>query len=160
MISIKEYKKLKITISTTGKSDSVTVLQLEGVLDSTNYQSLIDEAQKAYTASSRDLILDLSNLSFISSAGLGALHQVALLFRVKEQAERDESWSDYRWTAFRGNDIDHNHSSYNNVKLVSPTEEVRGVFDMIGFSSLFEIYTDINQAVASFYHTVPAETVP
>ena len=150
---------MKITISRTGKSDSVTVLQLDGILDSTNYQSLIDEAHKAYTADNRDLLLDLSNLTFISSAGLGALHQVALLFRGEKQAERDESWSDYRWTAFHGSESGHNRGSNQNVKLLSPTREVRGVLDLIGFSSLFEIYTDINQAVASFYHTVPAETV-
>jgi anti-anti-sigma regulatory factor len=151
---------MKITISKTGKSDSVTVLQLDGILDSTNYQSLLDEAHNVYTADNRDLLLDLSNLTFISSAGLGALHQVALLFRGEKQAEGDESWSDYRWTAFHGSDSGHNRGSNQNVKLLSPTKEVRGVLDLIGFSSFFEIFTDFNQAVASFYHTVPVETHP
>jgi hypothetical protein len=36
------------------------------------------------------------------------------------------------------------------VKLLSPTKEVREVLDMIGFSSLFEIYTYMPQAVESF----------
>ena len=148
---------MKITILKTGKTDSVTVLQLNGILDSTNYQSLIDEAHKVYAADNRDLLLDLSNLTFISSAGLGALHQVALLFRGEKQAEGEESWPDYRWTAFHGSESDHNRGSNQNVKLLSPTKEVRGVFDLIGFSSFFEIYTDFNQAIASFYHAIPAE---
>lgn len=149
---------MKISILKTGKSDSITVLQLEGILDSTNYQSLIDEAHKAYTASTRTLLLDLSNLTFISSAGLGALHQVALLFRGEKQAEKSETWDDYRWTAFSASDPGYHRGSNQNVKLLSPTREVRGVLDLIGFSSLFEIYTDYDQAVASFYESVPAET--
>jgi anti-anti-sigma factor len=151
---------MKITISKIGKSDSVTVLQLKGILDSTNYQSLIDEAHKAFAASTRDLLLDLSNLTFISSAGLGALHQVALLFREEKQVERGESWDDYRWTVFHASDSGAIRGSNQNVKLLSPTKEVRGVLDLIGFSSLFEIYTDFDQAVASFYPAVPVESTP
>jgi anti-anti-sigma factor len=147
---------MKITITKAEKPASVTILHLEGMLDSTNCQSLIDEAKKVYAAVVRDLILDLSKLTFISSAGLGAMRQVALLFRGKKQAERDESWSDYRWAAFRAIETDHSRASYKNVKLLSPTKEVMGVLDMIGFSSLFEIYTDFKQAVASFYQTAPA----
>jgi anti-anti-sigma factor len=147
---------MKMTLTKTEKPASVTILHLEGILDSTNYQSLIDEAQKVFDAGVRDLVLDLSKLTFISSAGLGALHQVALLFRGKKQAECDESWSAYRWAAFRALDSNHNRAYHKHVKLLSPTKEVMGVIEIIGFSSLFEIYTDIQQAVASFYQTVPA----
>jgi hypothetical protein len=147
---------MKITITKTEKPVPISLLHLDGILDSTNFETLIKEAQKLYTAGARDLILDLRLLSYISSAGLGALHQVALLFRGENQAECDESWSAYRWAAFHSIDSDHNRVYHKHVKLLSPTNEVMGVLDMIGFSSLFEIYSDLQQAVASFSQIAPA----
>ena len=148
---------MKITVTTTEMPDPVTIIHLEGALDGSNFECLIDEAHKLYAAGVRDLILDLGKLSFISSAGLGALHQVALLFRAKKHTEKDESWSAYRWAAFRTIDKDHNRSSHEHVKLLSPTKEVLEVLEMIGFSSLFEVYTDLQQATDSFRQAGPAK---
>jgi len=145
---------MKITITKTEKPANVNILHLDGILDGANYENLIDEAQKLYSAGARDLILDLSNVTFISSAGLSALHQVALLFRGEKQPGLDESWADYRWTAYRSTDRDHKSQAY--VKLFAPNKEVRDSLDTIGFSSLFEIYSDLDQAITSFRRTVPA----
>lgn len=147
---------MKITITKTETPDPVTIIHLQGALDGSNFECLIDKAHNLYAAGTRDLILDLSKLTFISSAGLGALHQVALMFRGKQKAEKDESWSAYRWAAFRAIDSDHNRTYHEHVKLFSPTREVMEVLDMIGFSSLFEIYTDLKQVLASFRQAVPA----
>jgi len=142
---------MKITITKTEKPAPVTILHLDGVLDGSNYESLVVEAQKVHAAGGCDLILDLSKLTFISSAGLGALHQVALLFQGKNRSRKNESWGSYRWDAYRSVDSDHSHRLQEHVKLFSPTRQVREVLDMIGFSSLFEIYTDLQQATASFF---------
>lgn len=147
---------MKITLTKTNGPAPVAILHLDGTLDGANYESLIDEAQKVYTSGIRGLILDLSNLTFISSAGLGALHQVALLFRGKNRSEQFESWAAYRWAAYRSIDPDHNRGSHEHVKLYSPSKEVMEVLDLIGFSSLFEIYTDLHQATLSFRQAAPA----
>jgi anti-anti-sigma factor len=141
---------MKITITKTEKPAPVTILHLNGVLDGSNYETLIEEANKLYAAGVRDVILELSELTFISSAGLGALHRMALLFGAKKRSEQDETWAAYRWAAYRAIDRDHSNNSQQHVKLVSPSKEVLGVLDMIGFSSLFEIYPDLKQATASF----------
>jgi anti-anti-sigma factor len=141
---------MEITITRTNKPTSVTILHLDGTLDGSNHQSLLDEAKKQFTAGATNLLLDLSKLTFISSAGLGALHQVALLFRGKKHPAQDETWAAYRWAAYRTIDRDHQSTSQQHVKLLSPTKQVREVLDLIGFSSLFEIYSDIDQATASF----------
>ena len=146
---------MKITATKIEKPVPVTIIHLEGALDGSNFERLIDEAHKVYATGARDLILDLGKLTFISSAGLGALHQVALMFRGKKRSKKDESWSAYRWAALRAIDSDHNHLSHEHVKLLSPTREVMGVLEMIGFSSLFEIYRDLDQAVASFHQQAP-----
>jgi len=146
---------MKITITKNEKPVPVTILHLDGILDGANYESLIDEAQKVFATGARDIILDLSNLTFISSAGLGSLHRVALLFQGKKHPAKDESWAAYRWAAYRSIDPDHKRRTQEHVKLLSPARQVREVLDLIGFSSLFEIHTDLHQAAASFHLTVP-----
>jgi STAS domain/WD40-like Beta Propeller Repeat len=59
----------------------VTILELAGKMDGSNYMSLVDEARKTYLNGIRDLLIDLSKLTFLSSAVLAALHKTALLFR-------------------------------------------------------------------------------
>jgi anti-sigma B factor antagonist len=138
---------MNITISKTNGAALVTILHLEGKLDGANYESLIEEAQEVYDDGVRDLILDLSKLSFISSAGMAALHQVALLFRGEKHPDQDEGWA-----AYRAIDRDRGSDPQKHVKLYSPSIPVQDVLDMTGFSSLFEIYTDLQQATTSFYH--------
>ena len=136
----------------TSKTETLTlsIMHLEGAIDGSNYKNLIEEAHKLYASGIRNLIMDLSKLTFISSAGLGALHQVALEFRGKEHAEKEENWSSYRWSAFRTTGGEQQHSLETHVKLFSPSKEVMEVLDMIGFTSVFEIFTDLNQAISSF----------
>jgi anti-anti-sigma factor len=145
---------MEITI-TNEKYVPVTIIHLGGALDGSNFKCLLDEAQKVYAAGGRDIILDLGRLTFISSAGLGAIHQAALLFQDKEPTKRAVSWSEFRWTAFHPNERSPHHTPHLHVKLLSPTREVRDVLDMIGFSSLFEIYTNLDQAIASFHQRIP-----
>ena len=145
---------IKITMTQFEKQVPIAILHLDGVLDGANYENLITEAHKVYDSGCRDLILDLSRLSLISSVGLSAMHRVAVLFRGENHPDQDVTWASYRWAAYRSKKGKHNHSAQNHVKLVSPTEEVNSVLDMIGFNSLFEIYTDLQLAVTSFHRTV------
>ena len=141
---------MKITSTKIEKPASVTILHLEGKLDGASYESLIDEAQNVYDEGVRDLILDLSQLTFISSAGMVALHKVALLFR-GEQPDQDQGWA-----AYRSINRDRGNGTQQHVKLFSPSEPVRQVLDMTGFSSLFNSFTNLHQAEASFRQSAPA----
>ncbi|HEX7620891.1 MAG TPA: STAS domain-containing protein [Anaerolineales bacterium] len=146
---------MKITVTKIEHPGPIAILHLDGTLDGANNEGLNEEAQNPFADGVRDLILDLSKLVFISSAGLGALHQVAILFKGKTRPDPDESWAAYRWAAYRSMNRDHYRRLQEYVKLLSPSREVREVLDMIGFSSLFEIYTDFPQAVASFHKVAP-----
>ena len=66
----------------------VTILKLAGILDGSNHMQLVDEAKKIYQSGMRDLLIDLSKLTFMSSSGLGAIHKTALLFRDPPKADR------------------------------------------------------------------------
>jgi hypothetical protein len=151
---------MEITITEVQNPTHISILHLNGKLDGSNSESLIAEAKKLHAAGVCRLILDMSKLAFISSAGLGALHQVALLFREKSNPDQEESYGDYRWDAYRGKAPNKKLKTDEHVKLLSPIQEVREVLDMIGFSSLFEIYTDLRLAKASFDQTTPAIDSP
>ena len=132
-------------LTTTENSKTVVTLHVKGKLDGSNYQELLDEAQKLYTAGWRNLVMDLSELAFISSAGISALHRVALLFRGEKLADAEEGWA-----AYRAIDRERGSGVQKHVKLCKPTDKVLQSLEMVGFAAFFEIHTDLGQAVASF----------
>ncbi len=121
------------------------MLKLDGQLDGQNYQELIAKAQELYNAGARDFLIDLSDLTYISSAGLVALHSVALLAKGEELPDTEHGWSAYRSMGRTSAAGVQTH-----VKLLNPRDEVRNVLDMVGFTNVFEIFTDRDEAVKSF----------
>jgi hypothetical protein len=136
---------MNISVSQAPGRVPVTVLKLDGQLDGQNYQELIAKAQELFQAGARDFLLDLSDLTYISSAGLVALHSVALLARGEELPDVEGGWSAYRSMGRTSEAGVQRH-----VKLLNPRSDVMGVLDMVGFSNVFDIYTDREEAVNSF----------
>ena len=136
---------MKITLSKEVGRVDITVFRLEGQLDGQTYQSVIEKAREAYKAGSRNFLIDLSDLTYISSAGLVALHTVALVANGEALPDEESGWSSIRAVGSAGNEGTQKH-----VKLYNPREEVKSVLDMVGFGNAFEIFTDLDQAVKSF----------
>ena len=53
---------------------SVTIMHLSGNLDASNYIEVIEKAQELYAGGTRDVLIDLSGVPYVSSAGLMSLH--------------------------------------------------------------------------------------
>jgi anti-anti-sigma regulatory factor len=123
----------------------VTVLQLNGKLDGSNYMQLVDEAKRNYLNGVHDLLIDLSQLTYMSSAGIAAIHKTALLFRGLPVFEDETGWASYRAI-----DRDRGTGVQTHVKLVSPQPSVAKTLEITGFNALFEIHPDLDAAVASF----------
>jgi len=136
---------MNMSVSQAQGNVPVTIIKLDGQLDGQNYQELIAKAQELYKAGSHDFLLDLSDLTYISSAGLVALHSMGLLTRGEQLPDTEGGWSAYR-SMGRSSEA----GLQKHVKLLNPRSEVMGVLDMVGFSNVFEIYTDQNEAVKSF----------
>jgi anti-anti-sigma regulatory factor len=136
---------MDISVSQAQGSVPVTVLKLDGQLDGQTYQDLIGKAQDLYNSGSRDFLLDLSDLTYISSAGLVALHSVALLTRGQVLPDFEGGWSAYR-SMGRSSEA----GVQKHVKLLNPRSEVMGVLDMVGFGNVFEVYINLDEAVNSF----------
>lgn len=127
------------------KQNDVTILQLIGKIDGSNFNQLIDEAIQVYQAGARKLILDLGELTYLSSAGLSAIHKTALVFRGQTLPEREASWKGFHISV-----KDEEKGLPNSVKLLSPQKNIENILDISGFKSLFEVYFDLEKALASF----------
>lgn len=136
---------MDISVSQSQGNVPVSVIKLSGQLDGQNYQDLIEKAQALFKAGARDFVLDLSDLTYISSAGLVALHSVALLVRGEQLPDPEQGWAAYRSMGRTSASGTQTH-----IKLLNPREEVQNVLDMVGFGNVFEIHTDLDEAVKSF----------
>ena len=136
---------MNISVSQAQGKVPVSVIKLDGQLDGQNFQELISKAQELFRAGEREFLLDMSDLTYISSAGLVALHSVALLTRGEELPDMEGGWSAYR-SMGRSSEA----GIQKHVKLLNPRSEIMGVLDMVGFSHVFEIFTDREEALNSF----------
>lgn len=136
---------MNISVSKAQGKVQVYVIKLDGELDGQNYQDLIAKAKDIYDGGARNFLIDLSDLTYVSSAGLVALHTVALLARGEALPDTEAGWS-----AIRSVGSASNSGVQKNVKLFNPRDDVKSVLDMVGFSSAFEVLTDFDEAVNSF----------
>lgn len=123
----------------------VTVLKLEGQLDGQNYQELIAKANELYDGGTRDILLDLSGLTYISSAGLVALHGISLMLHGETPPDPEQGWA-----AVKSADRSRQAGLQQHIKLLNPRPEVASVLEMVGFTTFFEILTDRAKAIQSF----------
>jgi anti-anti-sigma factor len=137
---------MEIIISQNQDTSPVSIMQLKGSLDGNTYEHFITEAQKLYDAGTRNLLLDMTGLTFLSSAGIAALHRIARIFRGEDRTTMEEGWS-----AIHVMSRDRDSGSQEHIKLLNPNERIQEVLDMVGFKAFFEIYTDIHPAIASFH---------
>ena len=132
---------MEIVVSQMQGRIPVTVFQLKGEIDANCYEQLQAEAHKAHETGTKDIIIDLSQVKYISSSGLRAFHHIFILLRTNAANESDE--------AMKKGLADGAFKSPH-LKLVNPPATVRDVLKTSGFDMFLEIHSNINEAVASF----------
>lgn len=123
----------------------VTVIKVAGQLDGQTYQKLISSAQEVINGGTKNILLDLSDLTFISSAGLVSLHVIALLLRGEAMPDLEHGWA-----ALKSVNKSRESGIQQHVKLLNPRPEIVNVLEMVGFSSFFEVHEDKQKALESF----------
>ncbi len=136
---------MDIKISSEQGNVPVTVMQVVGQLDGNSYRELISSAQEAMNSGAKNILLDMSGLTFISSAGLVALHVIALISRGESMPDLEHGWA-----ALKSVSSSRESGMQKHVKLLNPRPEVVNVLEMVGFSMFFEIFTDRDKAINSF----------
>lgn len=135
---------MEINVSQEKGNVPVSVIHIKGDLDASSYLELVNTAQKLYNAGVRSLLLDLADLTFISSAGLASLHIITKMFR-GDKTDPEDGWGTFK-------EIDRARESgfQKVVKLLNPSPEVDNVLETVGFKQFFEVFTDLDEAVQSF----------
>ncbi len=106
----------------THQQNSITIFVSEGRIDSTGARELDNVLQTAIAEGHHKLVLDMSGVTYINSAGLRTLADILTQSRAKD----------------------------GDLRLVALNTKVERVFKIIGFDKFFEAYADIEEATADF----------
>ncbi len=130
---------MEITVTHEQNHVPVTVLHLEG--DLTSEEPLVSQVKQAYQAGSRNILLDLTKVPYMSSAGLRALHTTFSLLRSDSPEESDTAMK-------RG--ISAGTFTSPHLKLLNPSKHVLEVLKTAGYDMFLEIHHDYKKAINSF----------
>jgi anti-anti-sigma factor len=136
---------MQISLSKQQGRVPVTIIELTGDLDASNYTDVINKAQESYDEGVRDLLLDLSKVPYVSSAGLMSLHTIVLIFAGQSMQSKETGRP-----SFRSINPQRDSAGLQHVKLLSPQPAVDQVLDVVGLKQFLDIHTDLTTAVQSF----------
>jgi anti-anti-sigma regulatory factor len=124
----------------------VTVMALDGELDASNYLRLVDDVREQYDAGTRNLVLDLTDLSFIASSGLVALFSVVRVMNGEEPPDPEYGWRAFHEVS-RGVEEGEVQTA---VQLCGAQPSVTEVLGRTGLDRLFRSHPDRETALAAF----------
>jgi anti-anti-sigma regulatory factor len=120
--------------------EPIAIMRLKGDINASNFVQVADKARELYMNPARNLVIDLSEVPTISSAGLAAVHQIALVYsgvppRIEEGTNPD---------------FTHSSNARKYVKLLNPQPDVDKTLETAGLKLFFKVFRDIESALASF----------
>ena len=128
---------MNITVTVQQAREPVAVMRLQGDIDASNFVEVVDKAREIYQNPSRNLIIDLSEVSNITSTGLAAIHKIALLYSgVSEEKAHP--------------DLTHSSNARKFVKLLRPQPAVDKALETAGMKLFFKVFHDLESALNSF----------
>jgi anti-anti-sigma regulatory factor len=136
---------LDTTIEPAAGDASVTILSLAGELDASNFASLVETVRELHASGTRRLILDLSELTFMASSGLVALHSIVRIMRGEAPADAEAGWDALHAV---GHDVS-GGAPQTEVGICAPQPAIQRVLDRTGLSRLFVIHPDRASAFAA-----------
>ena len=103
------------------RQDNTIIAQVSGRVDGTNAAEFQDDLIPVTEGSNQSVILDIGELSYISSAGLRVILLIARTLRSKDAT----------------------------FIVCSPTDSIREIFEISGFSQIIPIHNSQAEAVAA-----------
>lgn len=100
-------------------NDKYIIYQLEGRLDTTGSAVLKLELDMETQSPSCSIILDMSHVTFISSAGIGVTVKSHSLLKQKGYE----------------------------IRVAAPNDEVKKIYDLLGFSHVIRLYASLGDAL-------------
>jgi len=129
--------ELKIDVSRNDANPAVTILHLKGHLHGDTEGQLMERVRQLHETGTKYLLLDLSGIDVLTSAGLRAIHGVFNLYTPASDMNsiRQHEGEPYKSPYF---------------KLVCPNPNVYYILNIAGFLQNILIYNNMDEAVNSF----------
>jgi len=134
---------MEIKVSTENGRVPVTIMHIDGDLDSASYTFFQEKADELINSGTRHILVDFSHSHYVSSAGLRALHQI---FKELNAVHPDSNLTEGDMK--KGISAGTYKSPY--LKLLNLSEESKSVFSATGFDMYIEVYNDMKKAIAAF----------
>jgi hypothetical protein len=129
--------ELNITTSKIEGETPIAVLHLSGHLHGDTESQLMTQVRQLHQEGARYLLLDLSEVEILTSAGLRAIHNSFILFTPPDDVAviNERNAEPYKSPYF---------------KLACPNPNIYYVLNIAGFLHNIPIYNDMDEAVHSF----------
>jgi anti-anti-sigma factor len=127
---------------------AVTILRLEGDLDASNFESVIEEGGRLCAEGTTDLLIDMRKVPFMGSSGLVALHAIAMQLNGGEAPSTEAGWEAHHAIA---RSVEEGLQPHLRVLLSDdPASPLARVMDRTGMNRFIGVFTDEAEAVAAF----------
>jgi anti-anti-sigma regulatory factor len=136
---------MELGISIRQSDEPIAIMQIKGDINASNFLEVVNKAQELYNNPARNLILDLSEVTSVSTTGLVALHKIALVYSGVPQEMDPEAA-----TQERRPDFTHHSSARKFVKLLNPQPDVDKALERAGMKLFFKVFKDLESAIQSF----------
>ena len=129
--------ELDMNVSRVEGEKPVTILHLRGHLHGDTESKLMDQVRQIHQDGIRHLLLDLSGVEILTSAGLRGIHSIFNLFTPKADMAliRQHGEEPYKSPYF---------------KLVCPNPNIYYILNIAGFLQNILIYNNMDEALSSF----------
>lgn len=132
---------IDITVSTETARVPVTVMHIDGNLDSSSYEAFRSKADELIQGGTRYMLIDLTHAPYVSSAGLRGLNSIFVRLRELTPDVNEEDM-------LKGINAGWYKSPH--LKLLNPSQSSLVALESSGFSMFIESFTDLKTALASF----------
>ncbi len=132
---------MEIKVTVENSRVPVSVMHIKGSIDSATYQNFQAKAEEVIAGGALYILVDFSEVTFISSAGLRALHNIFNQLRgLHQDVDDDELRKKMKQGEYK--------SPY--VKVCHLSNQIKEIFELSGFETYIEIHEDVSKAVVSF----------
>ena len=134
---------MEIKVSTENGRVPITVLHVDGNIDSSTYETFLSSTRKLINEGARYILVDLAHAPFVSSAGLRAFHTI---FNELRSINPEANLTD---EAIKKGISAGTYKSPH-LKLLNLSPETKTAFETSGFDMYIDTFTDRKAAIASF----------